>query len=106
MNFHSVASRILLLVALFLLVGFSVVVTMNALQSSAAAKEAALHEVRSEAELEVQKLAQFLYGSTGRITARWRCLPRWVRCRARTWCPVRASLPANRCALPCGVIRR
>ena len=62
MNFHSVASRILLLVALFLLVGFSVVVTMNALQSSAAAKEAALHEVRSEAELEVQKLAQFLYG--------------------------------------------
>ena len=62
MKFHSVASRILLLVALFLLVGFSVVITMNALQSSASAKEAALSEVRNVADLEVQKLAQFLYG--------------------------------------------
>ena len=62
MKFHSVASRILLLVALFLLVGFSVVVTMNALQSSAAAKEAALHEVRQISELEAQKLSQFLSG--------------------------------------------
>ena len=62
MKLHSVASRILLLVALFLLVGFSVVVTMNALQSSAAAKEAALSEVRNVVDLEVRKLAQFLYG--------------------------------------------
>ena len=45
MKFHSVASRILLLVTLFLLLGFSVVVTMNALQSSAAVKDAALKEV-------------------------------------------------------------
>ena len=62
MKFHSVATRILLLVAVFLLVGFSVVVTMNALQSSEAAKNAALKEVRNVAELEVRKLAQFLYG--------------------------------------------
>ena len=62
LNFHSVASRILLLVALFLLLGFSVVVTMNALQSSAATKEAALHEVRQISELEALKLSQFLTG--------------------------------------------
>ena len=62
MKFHSVASRILLLVTLFLLLGFSVVVTMNALQSSAAVKDAALKEVQQISELEVQKLSQFLSG--------------------------------------------
>ena len=62
MKFHSVATRILLLAALFLLVGFSVVVTMNAVQSSAAAKEAALHEVRQISALEAQRLSQFLSG--------------------------------------------
>ncbi|MBR4736298.1 MAG: methyl-accepting chemotaxis protein [Rhodocyclaceae bacterium] len=69
MNFHSVATRILLLVAVFLLVGFSVVVTMNAVQSSAAAKEAALEEVRNVADIEVRKLAQFLYGPYNGVLA-------------------------------------
>ena len=62
MKFHSVATRILLLVALLLLVGFSVVVTMNAVQSSATAKKSAYGEVSTVADLEARKLAHFLYG--------------------------------------------
>lgn len=76
--FHSVKTKLLLLTAACVLVGFAAIVGMNAVNSSRSAERAVLTEARLQASLEAQKLESFLgdaYAGVRALAAAMRELP-------------------------------